>query len=174
MSELYEILKITLPSLVMLIAIYYLVKKHFEEEDRKRRLQIIAKNQELVTPLKLQAYERIILFLERISPENLLIRINKPGYTCKQLQAELLTAIKSEFDHNIAQQLYISTQAWEMVKTSKSKIIQLINSMMEKFKPEDPSITMSMAILEITMKQPQFLTVDTINFLKDEMRTLIG
>ena len=158
----------------MLVAIIYLVKKYFEEEDRKRRLQIIAKNQEIVTPLKLQAYERIILYLERISPENLLIRINKPGYNCKQLQNELLNAIKSEFDHNIAQQLYVSKIAWDMVKTSRAKIIQVINTTNEKFKPEEPSINLSMAILEIAMKEPQILPIEAINYLKDEMRTLIG
>lgn len=158
----------------MLVTIWYLVKKYFDEEDRKRRIQNIFKNQEIITPLRLQAYERIILFLERISPENILYRINKHGYNCKQFQTELLNAIRAEYEHNISQQLYLSITAWEKVKMAKNNVIHLINSTFENLKPDDPSINLSMAIMETTMKQPILHTTDAINFIKEEMNSLIG
>ena len=61
-----------------------------------------------------------------------------------------------------------------MVKNAKSNIIHLINSTSEKFKAEEPSLSLSMAILEITLKQPQLLTLETINYIKEEMKTLVG
>ncbi len=100
----------------------------------------------MITPLRLQAYERAILFLERISPENLIMRVNKSGFTCQQLQSELMQTIRSEFEHNLSQQIYISHGAWEMLKIARGRTIQLINSLAEKIPKDSPSINLSKAI----------------------------
>jgi hypothetical protein len=96
MKDLLEILKYTLPSLIVFLTVYYVLKKYFENEDKKRYHLTLLKNQDIITPLRLQAYERIILYLERISPDSLIIRVNKPGYTCQELQVELLNTIRIE------------------------------------------------------------------------------
>jgi hypothetical protein len=173
-NELVEILKILLPSLVIFLVVYFLVGKYFKDENQKRRQQMILKNQEVVTPLRLQAYERIILFLERISPENLLVRTDKTGYTSKQLHAELINTIRAEFEHNLTQQLYISINSWEVVKNAKAHLIHLINGALEKVKPETPSINLSREILEMAMKQPKTYTSEAINQIKEEMNSLLS
>ncbi len=168
-----EILKLILPLLIILILVVYMVNMYFKNENQKRREQIILKNQNIIIPLRLQAYERFILFLERISPENLIIRINKPGYNCKQLQTELLSSIRAEYEHNLSQQIYVSHKTWELIKNARSNIIHLINSSSEKIKPDFPSINLSKAILESTMGYDKLPTADAIRNIKEELNSII-
>ena len=172
MNQALEILKYLLPALVVFATTFYMVKKYFKNEEQKRKQQLFADNRNLTAPLRLQAYERMILFLERISPESLIIRVNKPGYTCQQLQAELTNVIRSEFEHNLSQQLYISAGAWEMLKIARGRTIQLINMMAEKVQKESPSINLSKAILESLVDQEKAPATDAINFIKKEFSQL--
>jgi hypothetical protein len=126
----------------------------------------------MITPLRLQAYERTILFLERISPENLIMRVNKAGFTCQQLQAEMLHAIRSEYEHNLTQQIYISHGAWEMLKIARGRTIQLINSLSEKVTKDSPSINLSKAILETMVDEEKIPAADAIAFIKKEIGQL--
>jgi len=172
METILEILKYLLPSLVVLTTTIYLVKKYFDAEERKRKHQLFLNNQNMITPLRLQAYERAILFLERISPEHLIMRVNRPGLTCQQLQSELMQTIRSEFEHNLSQQIYISHGAWEMLKIARGRIIQLINSMAEKVQKDSPAINLSKAILESIVDQEKVPTADAIAFIKKEIGQL--
>ncbi len=172
MEDILEILKYTLPSLIVFLTVYYFLKKYFENEDRKRRYQTILKNHEVVTPLRLQAYERIILYLERISPESLILRVNKPGYNCQQLQTELLNTIRIEWEHNLSQQLYVTQKSWEVVKNAKVNIIQLINVSADKVKKDSPSLNLSKAILSSIMDQNKIHTADAIKYIKEEMNQM--
>lgn len=169
MDTLLEISKYLLPSLVVFATTFYMVRKYFDSEQQKRQHQIFLNNQNMITPLRLQAYERAILFLERISPESLIMRVNRPGLTCQQLQAELLQTIRSEFEHNLSQQIYISHGAWEMLKIARGRIIQLINSMAEKVQKDSPAINLSKAILESIVDQEKAPTADAIAFIKKEI-----
>ena len=172
MDTVLEILKYTLPALVVFATTVYLVKKYFDGEDKKRKQQLFINNQGTIMPLRLQAYERMILFLERISPESLIIRVNRSGYTCQQLQSELMNAIRSEFEHNLSQQLYVSPGAWEMLKIARGRTIQLINMMADKVQKDSPSINLSKAILESIVDQEKVPTADALNFIKKEFSEL--
>ncbi len=88
-----------------------------------------------ITPIKLQAYERIVLFLERISTESLIMRTVKPGMTAQQLHSALIANIRSEYEHNLSQQIYMSNEAWEMVKNAKGTVIRIINNIATKLPP---------------------------------------
>ncbi len=172
METILEILKYILPALIVFLTTIFLVKKYFDGEELKRKQQLLLNNQQMITPLRLQAYERAILFLERISPENLIMRVNKSGYTTQQLQAEMLHAIRSEFEHNLTQQIYISHGAWEMLKIARGRTIQLINTMTEKVGKDTPSITLSKAILESMVDEEKMPVTDAINFIKKEISQL--
>ena len=172
MKDILEILKYILPSLIVFLTVFYFLKKYFENEDKKIKRQMLLKNQDILTPLRLQAYERIILFLERISPENLILRVNKPGTTSKELQTELLNTIRIEWDHNLSQQLYISHNSWEVVKNARMNVIQLINIAADKVKGDSQSINLSKEILSSLMTQEKINTGDAIKFLKDEMNRI--
>jgi broad-specificity NMP kinase len=172
MSDFMEILKYVLPSLVVLVAVLYLSAKYFASEQRKLRHQEVLNNQNMITPLRLQAYERVVIFLERISPENLIMRVNKQGYSCKKLQTEMLNTIRSEYEHNLSQQIYVSHAAWEMTKSARGQTIQLINITAGKLQQDAPSIQLSKAILESVLAQDKEACTEAIRAIKKEISQL--
>ena len=172
MSEILEILKYTIPAIIVLVATVLIIKQIVKNDQNRRNFEIITKNQQLVTPVRLQAYERLTLLLERVSPESLVMRVNKPKMTAKQLQTELLSTIRAEFDHNVSQQIYISPQTWEIIKNARSKIIQLINNAAGRVKPDASAIELSKLILEDLMVQDKSPTSLALDALKKEVKHL--
>jgi hypothetical protein len=149
MDALVEILKIILPAAAVFLAVYFLVQRFFDNEQKRREHELKRSTLNLVTPQKIQAYERIVIFLERINPNNLVIRVNKHGITSRQLHLELVGAIKSEYEHNLSQQIFVSYGAWELVKTAKEEIIKLINISATKVPHDAPSNELAMMVLNI-------------------------
>jgi len=123
-----ELLKYMLPSLVVLATAYFLLKMFLEKEAEKNQVQLRLDNQKISLPVRMQAYERLVLLLERIEPAGLVIRTNLPGMTALQLQTALVQSIRSEFEHNLSQQLYVSVKAWEMVRNAREETIKRINT----------------------------------------------
>ena len=172
MDTFLEILKLTLPSLVMLAAVCYVVGGFLRNSEKRQKLKIISGNQKLITPLRLQAYERLILFMERISPELLVMRANYPAKTCEQLHTELLDTIRAEFEHNLSQQLYVSVEAWKSVKNAKNYTVALINNAAKDMDNEAPAIVLSRKILEMAMELDQPVSEKAINELKREIQQI--
>jgi hypothetical protein len=170
MDGFIEILKIILPALAVFAASYFTIK-HFLDNDQKRRDHELKKSaQALSTPLKIQAYERIVIFLERIHPNMLVVRVNKHGMTAQQLHIELVKTIKSEYEHNISQQIYLSHNAWELVKTSKEEIIKLINVSATKVPHDNSSNDMAMMVLNITASLDKRLPNEVaLEYIKKEV-----
>jgi hypothetical protein len=130
------------------------------------------KNHEIIVPLRFQAYERITLFLERISIESLLMRLNQPGMNSRQLHTEILTTIRNEYEHNLSQQVYMSAKAWEMVKNARAQMIKIINSAAEKTDPSLPALELNKKILENIGDYSKSPTQVAIDFLKTEIQGL--
>jgi hypothetical protein len=139
----------------------------------RRRQEIILQNNRTVTPIKLQAYERVILFLERISLESLLVRVSTPEMSSAQLHSALLTTIRSEFEHNLSQQIYMTQQAWEVVKNARSNMIKIINSEAEKMTADSTGMSLSKNLLETVMDLEKEPTRVAIEFVKAEVARLI-
>ncbi len=173
MENFYEILKITIPALLVLLTAWVLIRSLLRNDQDKRRQELILQNSRTVTPIKLQAYERIVLFLERISLESLLVRVNTSGMTTLQLHSALLTTIRSEFEHNLSQQIYMSPQAWEVVKNARSNMIKMINSEFEKAKNSDNAMELSKRLLESVMEMDVEPTRAAIDYLKGEIGRMI-
>jgi hypothetical protein len=172
MKDLIEIIKITLPSVVMLAAIYYIVGNHFRHSGQRHKMKAAAANRKLITPVRLQAYERLVLFLERISPESLVMRVNYPAHTCAQLHTELLQAIRAEYEHNLSQQLYVSIEAWNSVKNAKNYIVALINNAAKEVSGDAPAIELSKKILNMAMELEQPPAEKAANEIKREIRQI--
>ena len=167
-----EILKYVVPSLVLFLTVFYILHSYFEDLEKKRKFKASLKNRKLITPLRLQAYERVILFLERITPESLIMRVSQTGMNSKQLQSEMLASVRAEFDHNLSQQLYLSCEAWEMVKNARSSTIKLINTASDQILPDAPYIQLSSIILETVMEMDKNPSSEAIDFLKEEVQKL--
>ncbi|MPM02505.1 hypothetical protein SDC9_48754 [bioreactor metagenome] len=121
-------------------------------------------------PIRLQAYERLALFLERINPESIVIRMNQPGMSARELQAQLLQSIRMEFEHNLSQQVYISNAAWDMIKNAKEDIIRMINTAGSAMQPNATAIDLSTAIFEESLKMKEGILQKALVYLKNEGR----
>jgi len=125
-SKIIELLSYTLPALITGGVAYYFFNLHTKNEEGRRRYLIQKEAQKNALPLRLQAYERIALFLERINPTNLLIRVAPISSDKIDYQNFLVAHIDQEFEHNMTQQIYISDECWTIVLTAKNTTIQMI------------------------------------------------
>ena len=111
---------------------YLLVKRYFDNEQKERLLQMkIDERREtlkVVTPIRLQAYERMALFLERISPDSLVLRCYQPGMDLKLLQGVMTKNIRDEWEHNLSQQVYLDPATWARIREAKDEMVNLVNS----------------------------------------------
>ena len=120
------LLFILLPALIVAALAFYFFSQHTRNEEQRRRYLLHKESQKQTLPVRLQAYERMTLFLERIAPGNLLVRI-KPFTESKDDYSTLLIKnIEQEFEHNLAQQIYISAECWNVIKASKNATINNI------------------------------------------------
>ena len=127
-DKILELLAYTLPSVVTGLVAMYFFKTHAQNEDKRRNFLLRKEGQGKVLPLRLQAFERLTLFLERISPSKLLIRVKPTGKDPLKYADKLIGVIEQEFEHNLAQQIYVSETAWKAVVTSKSLMIKIIRT----------------------------------------------
>ncbi len=144
MSTIGSLILVLIP-LIGVLAAVYLMLRYFMKENAKQfeflkneqdlvRLKIAAdrkavSDKQLITH-KLQAFERMVLFLERINPPNLITRNIVSGQKARELQTKLLQAVREEYEHNMSQQVFLSTTSWELIKRAKEEIISLINKSM--------------------------------------------
>jgi hypothetical protein len=173
MEILADILKITIPALIVFFTAWIILKSMIKNDQDKRRQELILQNNRTVTPIRLQAYERIVLFLERISLESLLIRVSSSDMTVSQLHSALLNAIRSEFEHNLSQQIYMSQQAWEVVRNARSNMIKIINSEAEKLPDNASGIVLGKQLLEMIMELEKEPTRVAIDYIKGEISRMI-
>jgi hypothetical protein len=164
-----DVLKITLPALLVFLAGYLAIERLLREEANRRKVELTVNSKKITTPIRLQAYERIVLFLERISPESLLVRVNQPGLSAQKFQSALLASIRSEWEHNLSQQIYISPKAWGLVKNAKDNVVKLINTNSEKLEDKQPAILLSKSILDSLVELENHPTARAIDFLKKEV-----
>ena len=144
MSFFREILLIAVPLLIILAAVFIMLRHFFKENKRQfdflkneqdlQRLKLslekkLSSDKILITH-KLQAFERMALFLERINPPNLITRSIKPGQTAQELQKILISSIREEYEHNMSQQIFLTSSSWELIKAAKEEITGLINECM--------------------------------------------
>ena len=172
MNDILEILKYTIPALIVFLTTAIMIRGFFRNEEQRRSMHETDLNREKTLPIRMQAYERMALFLERISPESLIMRVNKPDMTAAQLQSELLSTIRSEYEHNVAQQVYISSETWELIKTAKNNIISLVNSAADQLKDDATSLTLSQKIFEQLIQLKSVPTTQALESLKKEMERL--
>lgn len=172
MEVLLEILKYTIPALIVFLTVYFLLKTWSKQEDRRRKHDFNMQLKDDILPVRLQAYERVILFLERIAPESILLRLNRNGMTSSQLQTELQNTIRQEYEHNLAQQTYISNEAWDKVQIAKNQILKLINEGASELKEEASGTTLGKIVLEKVMELKTPPSQVAVSFLKKEVQDL--
>ncbi len=172
MQSIVELLKILIPAAAVLYGMFLTIQTFLQKQFEQKELNIKAKTIEITTPIRLQAYERMTLFLERITPANLLIRLGSPDIQAIDYQRVLLQEIREEFNHNLAQQVYISHETWEKIRTAMNDVVALINTAASEVSPDAASINLSKKIFEKVISENQQPTAETLKTLKEEAQRL--
>jgi len=173
METLPEILKITLPALLVLLTAYLVISKTMNNDQDRRRQEMALQNVKVVTPIKLQAYERAVLFLERISPESLVMRVSKPDVSSQQMHAILINTIRNEYEHNLSQQIYMSNEAWQMINNARGTVVKIINNVAGTIPPTASGPELSRLILEEMIEMETDPCRAAIDFIKAEVARVI-
>ncbi|MEI6142590.1 MAG: hypothetical protein WCP85_25160 [Mariniphaga sp.] len=148
LTPLWEVLKIVLPALIVFLTAYFLLRDMLENSFRKREFEMRMKTSGQILPVRLQAYERLALVLERISPQSLLMRISPHDNDANDYQQQLLAQIRQEFEHNVSQQIYVSPLLWQAILIAKENLIGIINRSAEEVGVEVHAIVLSQRIID--------------------------
>lgn len=170
MEALIEFGKILIPASLVLYAVYLTVRSFILKEIELKRLEVRSRSIETVLPARLQAYERMTLFLERIAPQNLLIRLNNSGFTARDFHKVLLDEIRNEYNHNVSQQVYMGEEVWSQIRNAKEDLVILINEAASTQAPEATSIDLSKKIFEMLMEKKVDLISHALIELKKEIQ----
>ena len=170
-SKIIEIAAYTLPSLITGAVAYYLFTAYFKDQQNTRHWLLQKENQKEALPLRLQAYERMAIFLERINPSKLLIRVAPMSQDKNLYEAFLIDHIEQELEHNLAQQIYVTEDCWNVILTAKNTLIQNIRktTMSEKVTSADK---LRETILSDLMEQESPTSI-ALAYLKKEVTQVI-
>jgi hypothetical protein len=171
-NSIWEILKIVLPAIIVFLTAYFLFRDMLENSQKQREFEFRIKNGKKVTPVRLQAYERLALLLERISPQSLLMRISPNDTTAFEYHQQLLSHIRQEFEHNFSQQIYVSAILWETIRGARENLIGIINKSAEEINNDAPALALSKKIIENYIEEEDQPILIAMNELKKEVGKL--
>jgi len=173
MSEFFEVLKYTLPALIVFLTAYFLLTRYMQKDAAAKAIEMKLRRDKEIVMLRLQAYERLSLFLERIAPANVISRVRVPDMIANELQYAMVKNIREEYEHNLSQQIYISSTAWNLIVASKDEIIKTINLIGQQLPPDASSGQLINAIFTgIARANAPLPTEQALEILKTECREL--
>ncbi|HEY0979090.1 MAG TPA: hypothetical protein VGE21_16585 [Flavobacteriales bacterium] len=175
-DQLFNMLLALLPSLVVFLTAFYLIRTFLgnrtREADAARLVDLKRDDRKHILPLRLQSYERLTLFLERIGPGPLVLRVHKSNMSSGMLHRELLATVREEFEHNVTQQIYVSDRAWQQVKMAKEETIRIFNIAYEQTGENHQGTALSQRVFETAGRLTHLPTQQAILVLKEEVRKL--
>ncbi len=160
LEALLEIIKITVPALVVFFTVQALLTQYLDKQYQLRQLELRRTQQDTTVPLRLQAYERLTLFCERIAIPNLVLRLRSEEATAANLRMAMLVAIQQEFEHNITQQVYISDQLWQIIQLAQNEVVSVINIVSENVDPKADAQVFSQALFDF-LEEKEIKALDT-------------
>lgn len=150
-----ELLKITIPALVVFATAYYLVKKHLDTSVRLRQMELKQSALNTTVPMKIQAYERLAVFCERSEITSLLSRFYDGDMKCKALLFMMVGAVKQEYEHNVSQQVYVSDNLWKIIKLARNQNIAILESIGSSVGLDAPASALHDAIRAHLSEHPE-------------------
>ncbi|MEN1786164.1 MAG: hypothetical protein AAGF77_13670 [Bacteroidota bacterium] len=168
-DQVFQLFAYLLPTVVTGAIAYYFFNGHTKNEEGRRRFLLHKESQKELLPLRLQAYERMVLFLERIAINSLIVRVGPKGQNKGDYENLLVKQIETEFEHNLSQQIYMSDDCWNIIKASKSATIQIIRS--AAMSESDTADKLREDILNKSMDK-QSPSATALTFLKKEIAEL--
>ena len=167
-----EILKYTLPALLVLLTAWLLLWKLLQEDREKRAFELKRHSQKEITPLRLRGYERLALLLERTTPEALLRDLDVQELNAQQISSLLMQKLRLEFDHNLSQQIYVSDQAWDAILNAREQMVLFLSTTARQFPAETNGLEVAKLMLTAYAQNGETPHQKALKVLKDEVRTL--
>lgn len=168
----FQIALVLIPAGAVLMTTIYFLRKDGDKEMRSLQIELKKQRQEYFLPNRVEAYQRAVLLMERIHPNSLVMRLHNPGLPARAMQSELLKAIRDEYDHNVAQQIFIAPHIWEMVKNSKEETIKIINIAGNQMQATSMGMDLSAKIFEVVAEIGELPTDITVKVLKEDLQRL--
>ena len=169
-----EVLKYTLPGLLVLIASWVVLHQLLKEERDRRDYELNKNTRKEVTSIRLRGYERLSLLLERTTPEHILRDIDLNGLTVRQLQILLLKTIRTEFDHNLSQQIYVSDDTWDSILLVQEELGRFVSTVAQSFPAESPALPYAQQMITVYHTNGETPTEVAQRKLRDEARELLA
>ena len=160
-----------IPALIVGAIAFYFFRMHIQNEDRKRFFLLQQENQKYALPIRLQAYERMTLFLERITPQQLFLRVPPHNFSKQEYEILLINSIDEEFEHNLAQQIYLSNQLWQIIRTAKIATIHMIRKAAHNDELKDSQAMVESVFKEFAEKATP--SANALSHLKEEVKQIL-
>lgn len=174
MDIVLELLKYIIPALIVFLTARSIIKSYIKAETDKRAFDLKLDGMRHALPLRLQAYERLTLFLERITPVNLIRRVRKPKMNAFDLQMTLLNNIKVEYEHNLSQQIYVSIDLWMSIRAAKEETITIINRVAASLPQNVDSMELSKRLYQYFIDNEQEVPTErALKMLVTEVKKLL-
>ena len=170
LDYLFDLFKILIPSVAVVVVVQVMLKNHFDDQKRRDQLISAKSDRQDLRPLQMQAFERLVLFLERLQPDNLMMRIQKPRMSARALHTAMLKAIRQEYEHNMTQQLYVSPASWKLVLMARDEVSKLVNLAATQVAEDATSLDLGKSMMDIVMRMDKMPTDVAILGLKSEFQ----
>ena len=168
-----EILKYCIPALCVLLTTWLVMRQFYKAEADKRLWELKRLSQKEISPLRLRAYERLALLLERTTPEHMLVELNLGEMTVLQVQQHLIRTIRMEYEHNVSQQVYVSAEIWAMIQNAKEQTIAFVNGMVQQLPPESTALDYAKVVITAYSSNGDTPNELALLALKKEAQTLL-
>jgi hypothetical protein len=168
-----DVLILSIPISGILVATYLMLKYFHNKSIHENEKEIDIQKTKTFFPLQIQAYERVILFLERIDPNNMIIRTHKSGMNAITLHRELLKIVREEYTHNMSQQVYINPKSWKIVLNAKDETIQILNVAINNLSQDSSGLDLSAKIFESIASKKISPTENARNLIVKAFQTTI-
>ena len=173
------IIAILLTIVVLIFGFWLIQQSQFRNEERKRQWELKRESQKSVSPIRLRAYERLTLLLERTKPEHMIIELQQKEpnalatWTVGQLQQYLLQTIRAEFDHNQSQQVYVSEEVWDLIINARDQMAAFVISIVAQLPKEATAQTYATTLISAFLSNGVTPTDKALEELKNEAKSLM-
>lgn len=168
----WDVLRLAIPAIAVSLTIYYVLRQLLNAHYASRQLEVQQSRQQTTLPLRLQAYERLSLFCERIAIPSLVLRHRQEDQSATVLRITLLLAIQQEFEHNITQQVYVSDQLWQIIKAARDDSSQIIDLVAAKLEPQASGLDFAKALFSILEQRSSDPIAMAQNAIRREVASL--
>lgn len=162
------VLALALSSSAVLVAVWLMFRLYFRHQTQHYLLEHRATREATTLPLRLQAYERLILLFERIDIVELVLRLKAPDSTAGALKSALLLAVQQEFEHNLTQQLYVTEALWKVLLQARMKTLDLIIMAGEEMSPHATGEEYAKRLIEMASAEENLPAHVAIRAIKTE------